>query len=193
MSNRNRKGIAKRSGIAAIMLGIVTLTALSSCSTLPAPEVDRQATRNLNLEEFFDGQSQAKGVFRDPFGKVRNRFDVAITGNWNGETLTLIEDFTYEDGRTEQRIWTLDKLDDTRWQGTAPGVIGIASGEESENTFTWAYTIDLPVKSGTMRVSFDDKMWLLDDGRILNRAAMSRFGLPLGQVEIYFERGSSRH
>jgi hypothetical protein len=37
-------------------------------------------------------------------------------------------------------------------------------------------------------VSFDDWMWLLTDDRLLNRAYMSRFGVPIGEVIIFFER-----
>jgi len=39
-----------------------------------------------------------------------------------------------------------------------------------------------------MRVSFDDYMWLLDDDRVLNIAYMSKWGFPLGQVTIIFEK-----
>ena len=51
----------------------------------------------------------AKGQFQDVFGTVRRRFDVVVTGTWDGETLKLVEDFDYEDGTTEQRIWRLKK------------------------------------------------------------------------------------
>ena len=39
-----------------------------------------------------------------------------------------------------------------------------------------------------MRVSFDDYMWLLSDDRMLNKAYMSKFGVPLGEVTIIFEK-----
>jgi hypothetical protein len=54
---------------------------------------------------------------------------------------------------------------------------------------TGVYTIDLPIAGGeTLRVSFDDWMWLLTEDRLLNRAYMSRFGVPVGEVIITFER-----
>jgi len=120
---------------------------------------------------------------------VRRRCEVKINGTWDGETLRLVEDFVYEDGSTEQRIWLLEKLDEQRWQRTADGVIGISIGEERGDVFNWAYTIDLPVGQGeTLRVSFDDWMWLLSGDRLLNRAYMKRFGVTIGEVIIYFER-----
>jgi hypothetical protein len=111
-----------------------------------------------------------------------------INGTWDGETLTLVEDFVYEDNSTEQRIWTLQKTGPETWQGTAPGVIGIATGEERGDTFNWQYLIDLPVPGGTLRVRFDDWMWKLNETRVLNRAYMKRFGVDIGEVIISFEK-----
>jgi hypothetical protein len=54
--------------------------------------------------------------------------------------------------------------------------------------FYWTYTIDLPLPDGDMRVSFDDYMWMLSDDRVLNVSYVSKYGVPLGQVTIMFER-----
>ena len=161
---------------------------LAACSGRPALDDPKLSDRQLDLEVFFAGKTRAYGQFNDVFGTVRRRFEVDITGTWDGERLRLVEDFLYEDGSTEQRIWTLTKTGPDTWEGTAPGVIGIATGEERGDTFNWRYTIDLPVPDGTLRVTFDDWMWLLSDDRLLNRAYMSRFGVPIGEVIITFER-----
>ncbi len=161
---------------------------LAGCTGKPALEDEKLSTRNLNLEEFFEGQTVAYGQFQDIFGTVRRRFEVEINGTWDGQTLTLVEDFVYEDASTEQRVWTLVKTGEDTWRGTAPGVIGEAFGEERGDTFNWRYTIDLPVPDGTLRVTFDDWMWLLSDNRLLNRAYMKRFGIDIGEVIITFEK-----
>ena len=118
---------------------------------------------------------------------------VTIQGDWDGERLRLQEDFVYEDGATEQRIWTLTKTGDDTWTGTAPGVIGVARGVEQDNRFNWKYEIDLPIPSvdgtsETMRVTFDDWMWLQTDNRLFNRAYVKRYGFDIGDVIISFEK-----
>ncbi|MEJ6390848.1 DUF3833 domain-containing protein [Gymnodinialimonas ulvae] len=168
-----------------LILGLVALAACGRPSLTDPPLSDRV----LHLEEFFDGNLTAHGQFQDVFGEVRRRFVVEIEGSWDGETLRLVEDFVYEDGSTEQRIWTLRQTSPDTWQGTAPGVIGTATGQERGDAFNWQYTIDLPIPGNeTLRVTFDDWMWLLTDDRLLNRAYMSRFGVPIGEVIITFER-----
>ncbi|WP_204113256.1 DUF3833 domain-containing protein [Shimia biformata] len=170
------------------LMAILMLVLLSACGR---PSLgDAALSRNqLNIEDFFVGHTVAHGQFQDVFGTVRERFRVEINGTWDGRVLTLIEDFVYSDGREEQRIWTLTKTGDQTWEGMAPGVQGVAKGEERGDAFNWTYIIDLPLAEGdTMRVAFDDWMWLLSEDRLLNRAYMSRFGVPLGEVLITFEK-----
>ena len=175
------------------ILVICAALVLAACTGKPSLDDASLSARELNLEDFFEGRTVAKGQFQDVFGTVRRRFDVTIDGVWDGRTLTLTEDFVYEDGSTERRIWTLTKSSDDTWTGTAPGVIGAASGKETGDAFNWKYTIDLPIPSAdgsaeTIRVAFDDWMWLWSDDRLLNRAYFKRFGLDIGEVIIWFEK-----
>jgi hypothetical protein len=178
--------ISYRSFVA--FVAVAGLALLAACSSKPRVPKTFLSDRQLNLEEFFEGKTVAYGQFQDILGNVPRRFTVDIDGTWDGETLTLVEDFVYDDGATEQRIWTLTKTGDDTWTGTAPGVLGTASGIERGDTFNWKYKIDLPIKDGTMRVKFDDWMWLLEDDRLLNRAYVSRFGVRLGEVILFFEK-----
>lgn len=176
-----------------LLLALIAMLAVAACTGKPSLEDPKLSERQLDLEEFFEGRTIAKGQFQDVFGTVRRRFDVTIDGVWDGRTLMLTEDFVYEDGATERRVWTLTKTGADTWQGTAPGVIGTATGEERGDAFNWTYTIDLPIPSAdgtveTMRVAFDDWMWLMSDDRLLNRAYVRRFGLDIGDVVIWFEK-----
>ena len=173
----------------------LALTLLAACTGKPSFDDPSLSDRKLNLEEFFDGDLVAYGQFQDILGTVRRSFVVEISGDWDGERLRLVEDFVYEDGSTEQRIWTLTKTGPDSWTGTAPGVIGAATGQEQDNRFNWKYEIDLPIPSAdgtseTMRVTFDDWMWLLSEDRLLNLAYVKRYGFDIGTVTISFEKRS---
>lgn len=170
------------------ILAVLSLGFLAACAGKPDIGDAPLSERELNLEEFFTGKTVAYGQFQDLFGTVQRRFDVDITGTWDGETLTLVEDFTYDDGEEEQRIWQLEKTGPDSWRGSAPGVIGLAQGVENGDTFNWTYRIDLPVRSGTMRVDFDDWMWLMTPDRVLNRAYVYRAGIQIGEAVIVFEK-----
>lgn len=172
---------------------VIVFAALAACTGKPAFDDASLSDRKLNLEEFFDGDVIAYGQFQDILGTVRRSFVVEVTGDWDGETLRLEEDFVYEDGSTEQRVWTLQKTGPDSWQGTADGVIGVATGQEQDNRFNWQYEIDLPIPSAdgtteTMRVTFDDWMWLISEDRLFNRAYVKRYGIDIGDVSISFEK-----
>ena len=172
---------------------LMSVLVLSACAGRPSLDDPSLSAREFELEEFFDGKLTAHGQFQDVLGTVRRQFVVAIDGDWDGQRLRLGEDFVYEDGSTEQRIWTLKKTGEETWEGTAPGVIGVARGVEKGDRFNWQYTIDLPIPAADgparmVRVSFDDWMWQLSDDRLFNRAYMRRAGVTLGDVSIFFEK-----
>jgi hypothetical protein len=174
-------------------LAIAAFVLIGACTGKPSFEDPGLSDLPLNLEEFFEGDLVAYGQFQDVLGTVRRSFVVDIHGDWDGEVLTLTEDFVYEDGSTEQRVWSLVKTGPDSWQGTAPGVIGVATGEEQGNRFNWRYEIDLPIPSAdgtveTLRVTFDDWMWLLAEDRLFNRAYVQRYGFDIGDVSISFEK-----
>lgn len=174
-------------------VSLLALTALGACAGRPDLDDPPLSDRELDLESFFDGRSVAYGQFQDVFGTVRRRFEVEIDGDWDGDVLTLVEDFTYEDGSTERRVWRLRKTGAETWAGRAAGVQGVARGEERGDSFNWQYVIDLPIPSAegeteTLRVAFDDWMWLLTEDRLLNRAYVRRFGVPIGEVILIFEK-----
>lgn len=169
-------------------LALSALGLLAACTGRPSLTDPPLSDRDFELQEFFEGRTVAHGQFQDRFGTVRRRFEVVIDGTWDGDTLTLDEDFSYADGTAERRVWTLRQTGPETWEGTAPGVIGTAKGREQGDMFNWAYTIDLPVPDGTMRVSFDDWMWQLSDNRVLNRAYMRKAGVTIGSVIIMFEK-----
>src|SRR5690606_36008077 len=102
--------------------------------------------------------------------------------------LILDEDFTYSDGTKEQRIWTLEKTADGQWRGRAGDVVGEAKGSLSGNAFQWQYTLALPVGDSVYNVQFDDWMYLIDDTTLINRARMSKWGIELGQVTLFFRK-----
>jgi Protein of unknown function (DUF3833) len=175
-------------------IALSSLLILAACTGKPSFNDASLSTRELELEQFFDGDLVAYGQFQDIFGTVRRQFTVRIKGDWDGQRLLLVEDFVYEDGATEQRVWTLVKTGDETWRGTAPGVVGEAVGVEQGDRFNWRYTIDLPVPAAggtgkTVRVTFDDWIWLQSEDRAFNRAYMKRYGVDVGDVSIWFEKG----
>jgi len=166
---------------AAILLG---------CSSMKPEDFAGQEPRLL-IEDYFAGKTQAWGIFQDRFGTLRRQFRVDIDGTWDGETLTLVEDFVYDDGETEQRIWRIKKLGEHGYEGRAEGVIGVAGGTAYGNALNWRYRFALKVGDSTWNVHFDDWLFLQDERVLINRAEVTKFGLLIGELTLMFHKSDA--
>lgn len=146
----------------------------------------RDSTPTLRLEDYFDGRVLAWGSFEDRFGTVRRQFFVEIDGRWDGEQLVLHEVFLYDDGERDERVWTIRPDGAGGYSGRADDVMGSARGEVAGNALNWQYEMDLAVGDKHWRVRFDDWMLLQPDGVMLNRARVSKWGLRIGEVRLFF-------
>lgn len=142
----------------------------------------------LVLEDYFDGTLDGWGMFQDRSGKVVKRFHVVVEARWQGTTGTLDEHFTYDDGSTQRRVWTLTAQGDGRYVGTAGDVVGEADGQVRGNALHWNYVMALPVNGTVYQVAFDDWMYLMNDRVLLNRSEMRKFGIRLGEVTLSFRK-----
>ena len=180
------------SKISRLVMGASTAVLLSSCAGSFEPSMYSAEKPALELTRYFNGVVDAWGMFQDRSGKIVKRFTVAMRCNWNGDTGTLDEDFTYSDGTKQKRVWTLKKTSETTFVGTAADVVGEAKGVISGNTLHWNYVLALPVDGKIINVDFDDLMVLMDDKIMLNRALMSKYGIALGSVTLSFTKRDSK-
>ena len=145
-------------------------------------------TPELVLEDYFLGQTKAWGIFEDRFGNVRREFEVDIAGTVDADVLTLDEHFTFADGEKDRRIWTIRRIDANTYEGTADDVIGTAQGKVFGNALNWTYQVDLAMGDRSLRVRFDDWLFLQTDGVLINRARVTKWGFEVGQVTLFFRR-----
>lgn len=169
------------------------LAALAGAAVLAGcagPQITDYAQQKpaLELDHYFNGRVMAHGIFQKRNGEVARRFTVVIDCHWEGNQGVLDELFTYSDGSKERRVWRLTKHADGRYTGRADDVVGQATGQTSGNAFRWNYTLRLPVDGSVYDVQFDDWMFLMEDGVMLNRATMSKFGIRVGEVLLSFNK-----
>lgn len=167
------------------LLTLCALIGLNGCGGVTVNQY-AQEQPSLDLQQYFNGTLDAYGMFQKRSGEVIKRFHVVIDAHWQGDVGTLDERFTYSDGTTQQRIWTITKTGTHTYIGTAADVVGEARGERSGNALRWQYVLALPVDDKVYHVDFDDWMFLMDNKIMLNRSSMSKWGFDLGEVTLTF-------
>ena len=166
---------------------ILSLLLLSSCAMTDVNHY-KDVKPVLDLEKYFIGTTDAWGMFQQRDGAVIKRFHVILEGKKINDQLILDEQFKYDDGTTQQRIWRLKKRADGSWIGLADDVKGEAIGQIAGNALNWRYTLLVPVDGSIYEMQMDDWMYLMDDDSMINRASMRKFGVEFGQVTLFFRR-----
>jgi hypothetical protein len=166
---------------------IGALMLLSACNTQKL-DYYKDTTPTASLEKFFDGHIKGWGILQDRSGKVTRRFDVDMHGSWKDGVGTLEEEFVFYDGEKQKRTWTITKMPDGTYQGTAGDILGIAKGKANGSAIQWVYSMDLPVGDTTYRIAFDDWMFQMNDGILVNRSYLKKFGFTVAELTIFMQK-----
>ena len=177
----------RRAGNRLAAVALLGSVVLGGCAGVD-PSVYRQQKPELDITRYFNGNIQAWGMFQSRSGEVKRRFDLKMTGQWQGDEGTLHEHFVYSDGEVQDRTWRMHRVNAQRFIATAPDIVGEAVGEVSGNAVRWRYVLDLPVGDSHYHMDFNDWMYLQDDRTLLNHALMSKFGVHLGDVFLTFRK-----
>jgi hypothetical protein len=150
------------------------------------------AQPTLELPRYFNGTVDGWGMFQSRSGEVVKRFHVVIEASWKQqegpEVGTLDERFSWSDGTTSRRVWTITRSGDKQFIGRADDVVGVARGQAAGNALHWNYVLALPVDGRVWNVDVDDWMFQMDDKVMLNRSAVSKFGVHVGDITISFSK-----
>ncbi len=167
------------------LMPLVAIVLISGCGTMK-PEDFAEHQPKLDLYAYFSGETRAWGLFEDRSGRVRRQFQVDIEGRIEDGELVLEEDFLYDDGERDRRVWRIRRDGPQAYVGRAADVVGEARGQAAGNALNWRYVMDLKVGEGSWRVRFDDWMFLQPGGVLINRAKVKKFGLQVGSVTLFF-------
>lgn len=163
--------------------------ALGSAGCSPVTVQEYADNRPLLVpEEFFQGQLSAHGVIKDRSGKVIRYFNADIRAFWENGIGTLEEDFIFDDGEPERRVWTLTPQADGTYIGTAGDVIGDGQITLAGNSMFLDYVLRIPYNDGTLDLRIDDRMYLVNPTMLINESTMTKFGVRVGEILLVIEK-----
>ncbi|WP_309044235.1 DUF3833 domain-containing protein [Marinobacter sediminicola] len=162
---------------------------LGGCS---GPALTDYAERGPKLvpEAFFSGELSARGVVKDMSGEVIRTFDADISASWNDAGVgTLDEEFRFDDGEVQTRVWTLTPSDAAdSYHAEAGDVADPGTMRWSGNTIHMNYVLRIAYGDGTLDVRMDDWMYLITPDTLINQTTMSKWGVDVGELVLVIQK-----
>jgi len=160
---------------------IATGSSLLGCSSATISDFQGRSPA-FAPEAFFNGTLTAHGIVKDFSGTAIRHFQADITGCWRDGVGTLYEDFTFDDGEEQTRIWTLTPSGDQTFIGTAGDVVGEGLARWEGNAMFLDYTLRIELENGPIDVRIDDRMYRVSDNIVINESIMRKFGIGVGDI-----------
>lgn len=136
----------------------------------------------FSLKTHLAGPILSEGLIYGPGGRVTSRFVARMHGEWDGDTGTLSEEFTYSTGRQQSRKWYVTLGTGGTFTATADDIVGEAHGVVSGATVRMEYSIVLPQEAGGHTLTVTDWLYLTESGVIMNRSELRKFGIKVAEL-----------
>lgn len=169
---------------ALVMLSII---ATASCSSVSVEDYTDNKPR-LVAEEFFNGELSAHGIVKDRGGQVIRYFSAEIDAYWVDGIGTLDEQFVFDDGERQTRVWKLKPTGAGKYIATAGDVVGEGAMQVAGNSVFLDYVLRIPYGDGTIDLKIDDRMYLVSERVLLNESIMTKWGFEVGQIALVITR-----
>ncbi len=175
--------------IGCALLGVLALVLFNGCASLP-PSHFATGTPRFDPIVYFTGLTHSRGTIENRAGNPTSTFRAQMRGVPDADgALTVTQDFRFDDGRKQQRVWHMRRVDAHRFDATASDVIGVAIGYAWGNTFRWEYTLQVKPSNALTRVRMHHWMTLTEDGKtMLNRVVITKLGIVVAETTEYFQR-----
>ncbi|NND91471.1 MAG: DUF3833 family protein [Granulosicoccus sp.] len=169
-----------------LLVAALLLTLAACANSPPIPDGPRE---KFELTRDLAGKTVGRGNFNAIDGTDRD-FVAYIDGSWDGQVMTLVEDFEYADGVQETKTWKLTRLPNGEYSGVREDVIGTARGFQDGDAFRLEYTMAIPDDEGKpgRKVRFRDVLVKQSDGAIRNEAIVGFWGIRVGRVSLIITR-----
>jgi len=180
--------------------GLMAITGLPHCLWLllstvllvgcagPALEDYKDREPVLTPQQFFTGELYARGVVKNFSGEVIRTFDADISASWDSNGVgTLDEEFRFDDGEVQTRVWTLTP-DNGALHADAGDVVEPGTMRWQGNAINMNYVLRVSYGDGTIDVRMDDWMYLITPDTLINQTTMSKWGIEVGEIVLVISR-----
>ena len=172
---------------------MIVICLAASLTASCAPTTDRPAAirpaQAFDPLAFFVGHTHSWGVMENRSGAPIQSVVTDSQGEQIGpDRLRMVQHLYFQDGKAQERVWTLWRTGDNRFQGTANDMIGTATGDAEGGMFHWQWTLASSPGNPLMNMTVNQWMYRMQDGTVTIRTTISKLGFIAAEVTEQFVR-----
>ena len=161
---------------------------LGGCAAPLKPSDFAETRPAFDPIEFWTGKTASWGVMENRDGDPTAIVTTTTLGELESpDSLHMVQTLVV-DGKTSIRDWHIRRLADGHFEATANDIIGIARATPHGRTLYWNWTLATRPGNGWYNVNMQQWMYLADNGTLMNRTVIRKFGIKLAQVSEQFVR-----
>ena len=165
---------------------VLAALAVAACSEPVAVAPFGATAPAIDPIRFFTGHNRSWGVLEDRSGSPTSIVETDCVGIADGDTLKMDQVLKVGTEPPVTRHWTMRRAGAGRYEATANDIVGTAVGDASGRAFHWSWTLALSPGNDLKDVAMDQWWYLMDDGTVLNRTTIRKFGIILAEVSEHF-------
>ncbi len=137
---------------------------------------------------FWTGRSASWGVIENRDGAPTAIITTRTEGTAEGTGGLHMVQHVVTGGKDSVRDWHVRRLGNHQFEATANDVVGTARGVPSGRTLHWTWTLATKPGNCLFNVRMEQWMYLADNGTLLNRTIVTKFGVRLAEISEQFVR-----
>jgi hypothetical protein len=165
----------------------LTASLLTGCDHTTHPPGSVGSGPAFNPVAFFSGHTRSWGVVEDRAGAPTEWVVTDNQGEQDGnDRLHMVQHLSFQDGTTQERTWSLWRSGPDRFEATANDMVGSAMGKSNSSVFHWQWVLARSPGNSLLNVTMDQWMYRLEDGSVIIRTTIGKFGIILAEVTEHF-------
>ena len=170
------------------ILGLCVMMLLCGCAAPLQPKAFASTTPAFDPITFWTGRTASWGVVENRDGAPAQI--ITTTTNAMAQDMGDLHmvQHVVTGGKESVRDWHIRRLGNNRFEASASDMVGTTSGSPSGRTLHWTWVLATKPGHDLFNVRMEQWMYLADNGTLLVRSIVTKFGVRLAEISEQFVR-----
>jgi hypothetical protein len=171
-----------------ILLCLCLAFLLLGCTPPLPPTAFANTAPGFDPVIFWTGHTSSWGVIENPDGDPTSIISTTTDGTPEGADGLHMIQHVYRGNEVTLRDWHIRRIAPGQFQAIANDVAGTAHGTAFGRALHWTWILETNPGNPLLNVTMDQWMYLSDNGTLMNRTIIRKFGIRLAEISEQFVR-----